>query len=187
MAANWNKIRNEYINGHISYDKLAKKHKVSIQAIKEKGAKEKWVAQKKEQQAKIRQKTDQKTIDKIAENESDLAAEINSAAFELLQKIKEATKQLDICLIKEKRKYTRQVVNPETGKVMYVDIEEETTRKDEKNKRINKAELKQLASALKDIQAIHLGGISDRPQEDRTVSIIFEAATPDDIEYDEEE
>lgn len=187
MATNWIKIKNEYINGHTSYRKLAEKHNISFNTLKEKAVKEKWFEKKKEQHNRIAKKTEQKTIDKIAEIESDLAAEINSAAFELLNKIKEATKQLDICLIKEKRKYTRQVINPETGKTMYVDIEEEKIREDETTKRINKAELKQLASALKDIQAIQLGGINDRPQEDRTVSIIFEAATPDDIEYDEEE
>ena len=188
MKLNWTKLKNEYINGNISYAKLAKKHKVSLQSIKDRGTKEKWVALKKEQQTKIQQKINQKTAEKIAEKESDLAANINSAAEELLQKIRLATQELDMCLVKEKRKYTRQVKDPETGKVIYVDVEEERTKVDSKaEKRINKAELKQLASALKDLQAIHLGGAIDTPQEDTTVNLIFEAATPNDIESDEDE
>lgn len=160
MKLNWTKIRNEYINGHISYAKLAKKHKVSLQAIKDRGTKEKWVAQRKEQQTKIALITNQKTVEKIAEQQSDLAAEINSAAKELVAKIKQATQQLDKCLMKEKRKYTRQVKDPQTGKTIYVDVEEEKP-KIEQYDYISKAELKQLASALKDIQSIQMLGNGD--------------------------
>ena len=183
VKLNWTKIKNEYINGNISYAKLAKKHKVSLQAIKDRGTREKWVAQKKEQQTKIQQITNQKTAEKIAEKESDLAANINAAAEELLAKIRLATQQLDMCLVKEKRKYTRQVKDKNTGKTLYVDIEEERTKKEKPSNdtagRINKAELKQLSSALKDLQTIQMLGKEGMGDQSQTITFV------EDLEPDE--
>ena len=114
-----------------------------------------------------------------------MAAEINSAAKELVEKIKEATRQLDKCLIKEKRKYTRQVYDPQQKKMIYVDIEEEKPRMED-SEYISKAELKQLASALKDIQTIQMLGKEELPTESPNISITISAATPEDMESDEE-
>lgn len=146
-----------------------------------KAAKEKWFDKRKEHRIKIQAKVEQKSIEKIAEKESDLAADIHSAAEELLAKIRLATEQLDICLVKEKRKYTRQVVDPNTKKVIYVDVEEERIKKDNSpdcEKRINKGELKQLASALKDLQTIQFAQ-GQNPNESNTITFI------EDLEPDE--
>lgn len=183
---NWAKIRNEYINGNISYEKLAKKHKVSIQAIKEKGAKEKWVAQKKEQQAKIRRKTDQKTAEKIAEKQSDLAADIQSAASELLKKLNIAIQQTDLYIEKTKKRLPKKVQNPETGETYIAYHEEENIRLSQKEG-INVSSVKQLASALKDLQAIQLGSRGEQAQESPNINITIATATPDDIEHDNDD
>lgn len=185
MKLNWNKIRSDYVNGHLSYAKLAAKHKVSIQQIKKVGSEEKWVEQRKQQQAKIRQKTDQKTVEKLAEQQSDLAVEINNAARELVEKIKEATRQLDKCLVKEKRKYTRQVYDPQQQKMIFVDFEEERPKMED-TEYISKAELKQLASALKDIQSIQMLGKDEPITEAPNINITISAATPEDMESDDE-
>ena len=104
VTLNWNKIKNEYINGHISYRKLAEKHDVSFNTLKEVAIKEKWFEKRKEQHNKIATKTEQKTAEKIAEKESDLAADIHSAATELLKKINIAIEQTDLFIEKTRIK-----------------------------------------------------------------------------------
>lgn len=69
----WLKIKNEYINGEISLDKLSKKYKVSLNTIKQRSMREKWSKQRTEQQTKIEPKLNQKTAEKIAEKQSDFA------------------------------------------------------------------------------------------------------------------
>lgn len=193
VKLNWTKIRNEYTNGHISQRKLAEKHNIPYSTLRDVATKEKWFERRQEQREKIIAKTEQKTAEKIAERESDLAANITKTAEELLAKLQLAIAEVDYCLVKEKRKYTRQVKDPETGKMIYVDVEEEET-KVKKNKhreaireRINKAELKQLTSALKDIQTIQLQGKGEATAETPNINITISAATPmEEDEVDEE-
>lgn len=184
MNLNWNKIRNEYINGHISYEKLAKKHGISIQSIKDRGTKEKWVAQKKEQQTKIQQKTNQKTAEILAEKEAERILRISAAADKLLEKIELATEQLDMYLTKDKLKYTKVAKDKKTQKPIYVDVEEENI-KTVRTERINKAELKQIASALKDLRDIQFTTNEEKTTESPEINITVMAATPDDMEGEE--
>ena len=74
MSVDWLKIKNEYVNGNISYRKLAEKHGVSASALMQKAAKEKWAEEKEHQQSKTEAKTKQKTEDKISDALSDEAA-----------------------------------------------------------------------------------------------------------------
>ena len=184
-GTDWIKIRNDYINGHISYRKLAEKHEISFNTLKDRAVAEKWFEKKKEQHNKIEIKTQQKTAEKIAEQTSDLAVDINNAASELLKKLAIAIEQTDLFIEKTKTKVPTKVKDKE-GKVYdaYKESEEITLAK--KNG-INVSSVKQLASALKDLQAIQLGGTGENTQDDTTVNIVFEAATADDIEIDEEE
>lgn len=143
-GVNWNKIRNEYINGNISYKKLAEKHKVSFSTLKTIAGNQDWVKHREEQRKTIGIKLAQKTAEKIVEKESDRMARINEVADKLIDKIEEATQQLDIFVAKNKQKSCsengRQVTEelPKAVKTGVVDA---------KN-------LKQLASALRDIREI---------------------------------
>lgn len=184
MANNWNKIRNEYINGNISYQKLAEKHGVNYNTLQDKARKEKWFAKKKEQHEKITEKTLQKSAEKLAEAEANRLLKISNAADKLLEKIELATEQLDLYLAKDKRKYTKQVKDKKTGKTVYVDVEEEIP-KSVKVENLNKGDLKKLASALKDLKDIQFTADEDKPQESPNINITVVAATPDDMEDEE--
>lgn len=74
MAVDWLRIKTEYINGNVSYRNLAEKHGVSQSAIRKKAAAEKWAAAKTEQRNKIGTKTEQKSAEKISDNESEIAS-----------------------------------------------------------------------------------------------------------------
>lgn len=187
VILNWTKIRNEYINGYISLRKLAAKHNVSESYIMEKAAKEKWTEKRKKQRSKINEKTEQKTAEKIAEKESDLAADIHSAATELLKKLTVAIEQTDLYIEKTKTKIPRQVKDKKSGEIYTAWQEEESIRLSKKDG-INIASVKQLASALKDLQSIQMASKEETTQESPNINISIVAATPidEDNEGDEE-
>lgn len=182
---NWSKIRTEYINGHISYAKLAKKHGASLQAIKDRGAKEKWVEQREEQRAKIKLRTNQKTVEKISEQESDLAVSINRAATELLNKLNVAIQQTDLFIERTKTRVPKKVQDKKTGEIYTAWQEEESIRLSQKDG-INLSSVKQITSALRDLQAMQFTTREEVPAEEATVNIIFEPASPE-IKGEEEE
>lgn len=74
MAVDWLKIKTEYINGGISYRKLAEKHGVSFAVLKDKAVKERWADAREHHANKIRTSTEQKTVEKVSEALSDEAA-----------------------------------------------------------------------------------------------------------------
>lgn len=95
MAANWTKIRNEYINGGISYSELAKKHGVSMSTLSKRAAVEKWAETKAQQTQTIRKKLETKTAEKIADTESECAAIMSRIRLKLTRKIEQAVDKLE--------------------------------------------------------------------------------------------
>ena len=87
MAVDWLKIRNDYINGGGSYRQLAEKYKVKFSALREVAYKEEWVAAKAEQMDKIRNATAQKTAEKIAESEAEIASIRSRLRLKFMQEI----------------------------------------------------------------------------------------------------
>lgn len=87
MAVDWLTIRNEYINGGGSYRQLAEKHKVKFSALREVAFREGWVAAKSEQMDKIRNATAQKTAEKIADNESEIASIRSRLRLKIMQEL----------------------------------------------------------------------------------------------------
>lgn len=181
----WNKIRNEYINGNISYRKLAEKHDVSESHLMAKAAKEKWFDKRKEQRSKIQEKTEQKTAEKIAEKESDLAANIYSAANELLRKLNIAIEQTDLFIERTKIKAPTKVKDKQ-GNIRDAFMEKEEISLNQKDG-INLESVRQIAGALKDLQSIQFAAQNGTAAENPNINIVISAATPDDIESDDDE
>ncbi len=153
----WLKLKNEYINGNISYRKLAEKYDVSFNTLQEKARKEKWFAKRKEQHDKITTKTRQKTAEKIAEKETNRLLRISNAADKLLDKIEEATEQLDRFIVTSKSKTkTITYVNKRAGfgKPKKEVIKEDESKEVVEAGFIDRKGLKELASALKDLKDI---------------------------------
>ena len=182
---NWNKIRSEYINGHISYRKLAEKHAVSFHALKEVANKEKWVEKRAEQREEIRTKTDKKTAEILAEKEAKRLLRISNVADKLLAKIEKATEELDVYLAKDERRYTQYAKDPRTKESVPVDVKEEVLKSVKLN-RIDKAGLKQITSTLKDLRDIQLVRNEETKNEVPEINITISPATLDDMEGDEE-
>ena len=85
MAADWKKIRAEYIRGGTSYRKLAEKHGVSFGALQQIAKAEKWTDLR-------RQKHDRsmtKLVEKLADREAEQAVDLQDIALLLARKIRE--------------------------------------------------------------------------------------------------
>lgn len=183
----WTKIRNDYINGHITYAKLAEKYEVSYHTLKEIAVNEKWFDKRKEQREKIRKKAEEKTVEKLAEREANRLLRISNAADRLLEKIEQATEQLDQFIVTNKVKQREvKYVNQKAG---FGKPQKEITKEVE-DKRIVKADhldrlgLKQLASALKDLRDIQFTQNEEAEQESPNINIVVRAATLEDVEDD---
>ena len=74
MAVDWLRIKTEYINGGISYRKIAEKYGVSFAVLKDKAVKERWAEAREQHANNIRTATEQKTVDKISDALSEEAA-----------------------------------------------------------------------------------------------------------------
>lgn len=84
MAADWAKIKREYITTNTSYRKLAAKHGVGYTVIGERARLEGWV----EQREQFRNRTLTKTVEAICDKRVDRAANLISVADILLEKVK---------------------------------------------------------------------------------------------------
>lgn len=74
MAVDWLRIKTEYINGGISYRKLAEKYNVSASSLMQRAAKEGWAKEREQQQSETEAKTKQKAAEKISDNEAEIAS-----------------------------------------------------------------------------------------------------------------
>ncbi len=187
--ADWIKIRNEYINGNISYRKLAEKHGIAIQTLRDRAIKEKWFEKRKEQRNKIILKTEQKTAELLAQREADRLLRISNAADRLLEKIEEATEQLDQFIVTQKvRKKEVEYVkeNAGLGKPKKEIVKEIEDKRVIKATHLDRMGLKQLASALKDLRDIQFKQEEEAPLEAPNINITISAATAEDVESDEE-
>ena len=186
--ANWTKIRNEYINGNISYRKLAEKHGVSMSTLQDRAKKEQWHKKRTNQRDKIDAKTLQKTAEILAQKEAERLLRISTAADRLLEKIEEATEQLDQFIVTNKVKQREILYVAEKagfGKPKKEIVKEAEDKKVISSGHIDKLGLKQLASALKDLKDIQFTKDEEKIDEAPNINITVMAATPSDIEGDE--
>ena len=81
----WNKIRAEYIRTGLAYRKLAEKHGVSFNTLKNHAIAEKWY----DLRLQKNQKTTTKTIEALSDKESEQAVSIQTTADLVLKKTAE--------------------------------------------------------------------------------------------------
>jgi hypothetical protein len=86
----WIKIRTEYETSNLSQRKVAEKHGVSFNTLKDRAKREGWAKSKAETHQKITTKTLQKTVVKIAEREADR----NARHISLLDKVLDKAEQV---------------------------------------------------------------------------------------------
>lgn len=139
--ADWQSIKTEYITTDTSYRKLAQKYGVSTTQICNVGRDEKWV----ELREQHLHKTVAKTIEKIGNKQVDKMARIDRLTDKLLAKLEKAVDELDfeIIVIKDKT-VTSTGERTEESKIARA------------GGIVDRAGLKQLTAALKDIKEVKM-------------------------------
>lgn len=150
MAADWLKIRNEYVNGSISYRKLAEKHEVSFATLQSRAKKESWSEERDKQYDKIKTEVGQQTAAVIVGKEVDRITRILSAADLILARVEEAAGQLDTHIVTNKTKTKTVEYNGGNKPTKEVVVEEEL--KAVVPGPIDRLGLQQVAAALKSIK-----------------------------------
>ena len=87
MAVDWLTIRNDYINGGGSYRKLSEKYGVSLRTIAKHAKDEEWQRLEEENLNSIAIAVQQKTTEKIAETESEIAAIRSRLRLQIMQQL----------------------------------------------------------------------------------------------------
>lgn len=104
MATNWAKIKNEYINGGCTYQSLSDKYGISFSALEKRARRENWRDLKAKQGEIIERKMREKTVEKIADTESDAAAIMSRIRLKLTVKIEQAVDNMKDSDVNELRK-----------------------------------------------------------------------------------
>jgi hypothetical protein len=83
MAADWTKIKTEYITTQISYRALEKKYGINYKVIADRGKKEGWSQLRSQHQ----DKTLTRSVERICEKKAEQASRLDDAADMLLDKV----------------------------------------------------------------------------------------------------
>ena len=169
-AANWKKIKTEYITTDTSYRKLAEKYGIHYKVISERGKAEGWV----ELRAQHRNKTITKALDIISDRQADqMAGLVTQAAEALLVQAMTAIGQLDRPVTRHKHT----IENEEDGEKTTTEWEELATTAGA----VNVAAVRHLATALKDIsQVLGLKTELDRKEQEARIAKLRKEAEKDD-------
>lgn len=155
----WLKVKNDYICGLGSLPKLAEKYDLKIDTLKRRCAKERWRDERTTTTRALHEKTVQKTVQKLAERmstqEADRLARLLIVADQLTEKLEQAVQELGREQKVKKHKHrVGKKLEDEEGKPYY---DERTTEEEEYEMveaPVNRYALRQLASTLKDLQAV---------------------------------
>ena len=165
--ADWQSIKTEYITTDTSYRKLAQKHGVRYATLQARAKEEKWT----ELRDQHRTRTVSKSLTKISNKQAAKLARIESVTDKLLAKLEKAVDELDLEIIKKK-------VKVEEG------LTETTTESTEvvEGGIVDRAGLRQLTAALKDLKEIQMlkSELDRQEQEARIAKLQREAEGEDD-------
>jgi len=153
--------------------KLAQKFNVSIAGIKRRAAKEKWTEERTKSIPKVYQKTTEKIIEKIADQESSRIAKILSAGDMLLNRVIDATGELGTAHVKNTA--SRRTIDKENGTVSFVKKEDLGIT----NSLIDTRSTRNIATSLKILKEIVLtSGVYDEAlsKVDRLLEGVTDAA-----------
>ena len=151
--ADWQAIKAEYITTDTSYRKLAKKYGISHVQIGNVGKEEKWVELRKQ----YLDEALTKTVDNALDERVDRMTRVMDLTDKLLDKIEQAINEVDITLFKHVDKTkTIEYNNAERPDKPTKEIVHEEEKLLETKTIIDRAGLRQLTAALKDIKEVQM-------------------------------
>lgn len=177
--ADWKKIKTEYITDDASsYTKLSQKYSISRSTIANKAGREGWVQEKERYQNELVTKT----VARVGQKQLDKMTRIQDVTDRLLDRLEQAIDQLDLQIAKKTHKTKiieyNNLDRPDKPTKEIVDEHEELS---EFSTIIDRAGLKAIASALRDIKEVQMlkSEIDKREQEARIAKLRKEAEAED--------
>ena len=166
MAADWQKIKTEYITTELSLRQIAQKYGLRYATVHERSKKEDWNTLR----DKHRTSTVQKSVSRISNKQVDNMTRIDGITDKLLTKLEQAVDELDLEIRKKK-------VKKETP---YGEESEEWLEAVEGGI-VSRTGLKQITSALKDLKEIQMikSELDRREQEARIEKLRRESEKED--------
>lgn len=163
----WKEVKTEYITTDTSYRKLAQKYGVSYQAICRRSKDEGWLAQREQHL----NKTVTNALSKISDRQAEKMTRIEGITDKLLTKLEQAVEELNLEIIKRKTKLE------EDG----LEVTTETMEAREGGI-VDRAGLRQLTAALKDLKEIQMlkSELDRREQEARIANLQRQAESEED-------
>lgn len=169
MAVDWTAMKAEYITSDISYRRLAAKYGVSATQVFNRGGDEKWPELRKQHLSK----TLARSIEKSSRKKADQMARIDRVTDKLLDKLEKAVEELEIHLVTHTRKEKT---------IEYTDLRPDKPKREVINETeellqvagiVDKAGLRQISAALKDIKEIKMlrSALDEQEQEARIESL----------------
>lgn len=152
--ADWVSIKAEYISTGISLRDLAKKHGVSFSSLGKKSSREHWKDERTETGNKVETKVKQKLVAVSISKEVDRITRLLNIGDSVADKLTKATQELGTYAI-IKRKSSHTIINEEGQEQNVEDTVEIAEKADAV---INTADLKRIASTLKDILDVAKAG-----------------------------
>lgn len=147
----WKKIKAEYVNGNVSYRKLADKYSVSFSTFRRVAEREKWT----DLRTQCRQKSDIKIVESVSNSQAQRAKRIYNAADRLLAKIEKAIDELDLAIATNTTKIKEIEYNNEMRPDKPTkEVITETQTVESYQSIVDRAGLKAIASALKDLKDV---------------------------------
>lgn len=92
--ADWEAIRREYVSTDISTRALAEKHGAPYGTLRDRARREDWATQRAEYRSKIVASSEQKSVEKISDAESEIAAIRSRVHLKLMQEVERQTNAL---------------------------------------------------------------------------------------------
>ena len=139
--ADWQAIKTEYITTDTSYRKLAQKYGVRYATLQARAKEEKWT----ELRDRHRTSTVSKSLTKISNKQASKLARIEGITDKLLNKLEKAVDELDLEIIKRKTKVDDGLTETTTETMEAVE-----------GGIVDRAGLRQLTAALKDLKEIQM-------------------------------
>lgn len=163
--ADWQSIKTEYITTDTSYRKLAQKHGVRYATLQARAKEEKWTALRDQH----RTSTVSKSLTKISNKQAAKLARIEGITDKLLNKLEKAVDELDLEIIKRKTKVDDGITETTTETMEAVE-----------GGIVDRAGLRQLTAALKDLKEIQmLRSELDRQEQEARIEKLRREAEPD--------
>ena len=175
--ADWQAIKAEYITTDTSYRKLAKKYGISHVQIGNVGKEENWVELRKQ----YLDEALTKTVDNALDERVDRMTRVMDLTDKLLEKLEQAIKEVDITLYKQVDK-TKVIEynNAERPDKPTKEIIHEEEKLLEAKTIIDRAGLRQLTAALKDIKEVQmLKSELDRKEQEARIANLQKQAEKD--------